>query len=273
MDLNKLGMGIIKAPTSNPLEGIDFGVHEAPMYFDYNGDRRPTSMRAIVRDDTGMTVGIVGEDYVVHDHRPGILHAVETLRDLGKGKVIVKHTVNKFGGRIFTDVFLPAKTTGTDAERVTPKFRFTSTYDGSKAVTVNMGLWRLICSNGMGSWLSSDAFRRKHSREVTAEDLARALDTVPEVYDRYQLLNRKLAARALPLVEELAQGLGRDTAALVMGEHLKAEVGHLGGKSNAWAAFQAATRWATRADVAEERRDTLFSRVEAFFLPLAGIAV
>jgi hypothetical protein len=270
---NELGMAIVKPSDGNPLQGIDFGVSERPLVYTYGKEEVQTSMRAIVRTDTGKQIGIVGEDYVVHDHRPGILHAVETLRDLGRGEVVVKHTVNKWGGRIFTDVFLPGKTTGKEADRVTPKFRFTSTYDGSKAVTVNMGLWRLICSNGMGSWMESEAFRRKHSREVTAEDLARALETVPEVYEKYQSLNKRLTALPLPTMEELGAGIGAVTAATVMGEHLTAEVANLNGRPSAWAAFQASTRWTTRADVSEEYREAMIRKVEHFFLPLAGIPV
>lgn len=271
LKFDKFGMAVIKPEGANPLEGIDFGVVERQLSYQWGDLMRPTSNRAIIREDNGQVLGIVGEDYVVHDHRPGILHAVETLRDLGDGRVSVKHTVNKFGGRIFTDVFLPTKGVGKGPEAVTPKFRFSSSYDGSKAVTVNMGVWRLVCQNGMGQWLSSDAFRRKHTVIVTAEDLARALDTVPEVYEKYQTLNKALTAEGIPNLETFGKGVGADTAKVIMAEHLPAEVANLGGTVNAWALFQASTRWATRAAVSEERREALFSKVEQFFLPMAGV--
>ncbi len=129
--------------------------------------------KAIVDQNTGNVLSIVSDRYKLV-HYEDIIHMVEgiTSQIEGYGAIQLRPHTFSNGGKFKLSMSFPeAQHLIKAGDSIVPKLDILSSLDLSYKLSGAFGAWRLLCTNGMGTWEKFKKFIRKHLMTLVLADL------------------------------------------------------------------------------------------------------
>lgn len=167
---------------------------------------------AIVREDNGRTIAVNGDKYGLIPHSQIIDLARSALCDRGvyKENIFVSHQGNRLHGMFD---LMGSKQDVSVGDPVGIRLTFRNSYDGSLQASIQGGLMRLVCSNGMASFdkKSSLSLQRKHTQNIRLEDVSESIRLAIGKAEQDILLLKELASspieheQGLPLLNAMSR--------------------------------------------------------------------
>lgn len=154
------------------IEQTNFPVSELPFitgslkgdpYLDDNITLSIPDRKAIYRSDTNQVLGLLSDKYKILPHS----QVVETtFNSLDKEKIEYQpkniELLNN-GGKLFLHLLLPeVYRVGELGDDIQMEIIISNSYDGSTSFGIELGGYRLVCSNGMRAWHKDIAVTKKH---------------------------------------------------------------------------------------------------------------
>jgi len=220
--------------------------------------------KAIIEDTFEESyVSTVGKDYKLIQNRELFTEFANVLKEskLDATGMIVTPTVTK--SRCFVKFQFPAhRIEIRENDYVNLMITAKNSYDGSIRFTLDIGGFRLLCSNGMGIGAYTNVYSNKHSKGFSHSNMAKYLETAVEVFtsagaEWVKMTNRKVneedVLEVLKIMTDRKTDLnyneileGKNTtlkAALIRFENYRAEMG-----MNQFALLNAVTHLATHVE-------------------------
>ena len=163
--MNMINMAIHTAKEAIEAAGLNWRVEKRDLY--HNDARKVEEAKAIVREDNGQVLGIVGNRYTPIQNADAFAPLDEFV---DSGDVLYKSANTYKGGRVvsmdlsLTREALHTVRVGDDIETV---IRVVTSHDGSEKFSARLLMNRLVCKNGMVRPNTCYAFNVKHT--ATAE--------------------------------------------------------------------------------------------------------
>lgn len=187
-------MNTTQAPNEIQSERFDFTVEQIQLT---DPEGRPTRFFGNRRIDTGEVLGVVTERYEVLQNG--------TLFDSFE-KVVASKGFGNFNRRVVTThngarcrAIYDFPNTGirlSNGNDLTFRLKVQNSFDGSLRASLAVGLFRLICSNGLAAPVGAVAMTRKHTQGLDGELVEQAFArSVDQFQESAPLFNRMLAMR------------------------------------------------------------------------------
>ena len=258
--LGKNVEGVATAEQAISAAGLDWNVVTEPVYV--QGKEVPNKV-AVVREDTGLVMGIFGDGYQVAQNR-GCFGMMDELVMTDEA---VYHTAGSIHGgkRIWMLAKLPDDIKVIPGDTIQPYILLTNSHDGSSALRIVLTPIRVVCANTLTVALRAKegtGFYGKHTRNLlTRAGEARELLGVAKAYfDHFgqqvdELVNTRMTVleveRYLQELYEFKQDktyAEQDHRVRSAYEGTLEQLGHptntIGGMSGTkWAAYNAVTRY------------------------------
>lgn len=123
-----------------------FPIAERPVFVD---GIQVENKKAIVRTDTGAVLGVVGNRYTPMDNTEVMQHIDSILDNAGLEYELVKGHAARGGARTAIEISFPQKRIVVDGKDEMFLRAFVgNSFDMSAAVTLDLGFFRIVCSNG-----------------------------------------------------------------------------------------------------------------------------
>lgn len=232
--------------------GMDWNVELKPVRVE-NGARIERS-RAVVRDDTGAVLGVVGASY-----RPFQNVELWSFADavIGGAKALYDTAGVLDGGRkVWILADLGASFEATKGDEVKPYMLISNAHDGSQNARVMLTTVRVVCQNTLSIAVqsASNMLRIRHSGDLGAkvEEAQRLCGVVYSQLTQFADATKQLArtrwseAETAAYVAKVLAGRGErgiKKATDRIAELLDAETQRVAGRGTAWAAFNAVAEW------------------------------
>ena len=271
---HNLGIIVDKAPTPSEarrLAGLDWTATKRPLYRQTDTLElvEVESHRAIVRSDTGATLGVVGKDYQpvqndeLFDFAAALAQEGETCSVESAGSI-------REGRRVWCLIRGASFDAWNDADPMHTYLLVANGHDGTLAVWCQPTSVRVVCSNTLHYAMNrARAIRFKHQGNISEkiDDARRALGLWRKGTDEYREQVETLAARTmtredlqrffLDVYSETERKIPanptnklerrhKDEALAAirhMGRNFDLDREKTGAPANAWSAFNAATEW------------------------------
>jgi len=138
---------------------------------------------SIVRDDTKKVITITSSDYQLVPHED-ILNAVEAVFDINKWKYQL-YDINvggRRGNKMYVTYHLPQyKFDAADGDTMIPFIQCYNSYDKSLLFGAAVGLFRVVCSNGLVVKTKTQSLQMRHFKEnISLSDVALDIETMLE---------------------------------------------------------------------------------------------
>lgn len=141
---------------------LNYGVDSSPI-FDGNGERI-YGFKRIFRPDTGRTFAVTKPGYVIIDNVTAFTSLYPLWEAYPSAKV-TQAVVTRGGARAFLTIDAGKELIiGDDEYRL--KFIGKNSHDGTSSLTFMVGLYRLVCSNGLVIAKNQSVFRIKHTQSA-----------------------------------------------------------------------------------------------------------
>lgn len=134
--------------------GLNFEVQKKPLYFNYKKDRvKIEDKHAMVRMDTGESLGIVGNAYTPIQN----LEAFSFFDNLVSSKEAIYHTAGALGKgeRIWIAAKLPTSIVMSKDDLIENYVLIYNSHDGSAAISALMTPIRVVCNNTLTAALKT----------------------------------------------------------------------------------------------------------------------
>lgn len=157
--------------------------------------------KAVLRGDNGHTLGIVSTKYGLLTHKD----IIDSFRKaLGKEEYEEDIRLEKEGAQMFATYGLPNQEIEVGAgDKITMKFIVRNSYDGTNALRITLGAYRLVCANGMMIGRKMFTFSQKHIAGKEGIDDEVIKEKVDQVIGKFYE-----AIPALKAMNETRAGLG-----------------------------------------------------------------
>lgn len=158
-------------------EPTNFGYTVSPSrLLDHTGS--PTRFIGTRRDDTGLVLGVATKRYSIVQNTD-LINAAEALFERqGMGDWNRKTVVTHGGARMFA-VYDFTEQKISVGKRFTDdlflRLRVNNSFDGSQNASFTVGLFRLVCSNGLAMPINTISLAKKHTGTLEADFLARGI--------------------------------------------------------------------------------------------------
>ena len=181
------------------MKNYNFPVALQPIYT--RTDATPTrneipGRKAVVAQYTGAVLGIVSTKYTLLNHTD----VVEGFRKALKGEEYVETIkMAKNGAQLFATYSMPQhQVEVAKGDIVSMQFIVKNSYDGTNALHIMLGAFRLVCTNGMMIGKRFFTFTQKHiGSEAEAIDAGKLKGTVKTIADNF--------TKALPVMQTMSQ--------------------------------------------------------------------
>lgn len=229
-----------------------FPVSSRPV--DLRGYRNP-GFQALCREDTGRILAIHGPGYRLLEHGE-LLDAIEGVIADSRLNLEGRTTtvrVSHHGARMYAETEFPAEQVMVQGDDpVCLRVIVVNSYDGSSAVRLLVGAFRLVCSNGMIIGEKYMDHRFRHTRSLETGRFAAALHEGIGDYREATRLWRAWAGT--PLDWHGARALLEDVTEFSekRRDEILDEFGPSGGigATTLWDFYNALTHWATHGEIA-----------------------
>lgn len=151
--------------------------------------------KAVLRTDTNKALGIVSTKYELLKHADVVNGFRKALKDERYEETI---KLAKNGAQLYATYSLPDHTVEIRPnDRVSLQFIVKNSYDGTNALHIMLGAFRLVCTNGMIIGKRFSTFTQKHvGSEAETIDAAKLKDKVETITAQFQ--------KTLPLMQSMA---------------------------------------------------------------------
>lgn len=139
--------GLNQMTADQIIEAISFPVVKKALVYEHNGIFKPSGQVSVVRTDTGHELGVVSPSYGLVTHREALEPALEAMSDLNFSFKGVAMKDN--GRRILIDAVVPDMAVKINGDDHVPRAILINSYDGSTAIKLQFGFYRMVCMNGM----------------------------------------------------------------------------------------------------------------------------
>lgn len=162
----------------------DFTVKQEPLFLS-NGTQAPSF--ANVRQDTGEVLGVVSERYTILQNRDLIPTAETLFRNSGLRFLNHGVFVSNQGAQVRAKYRFPDLDLNLNGQSIQFVLQVQNSFDGSLKVAFDLGLFRMLCTNGMkipafkGSTIS---LMRKHTESISLSFASGALQTAIESFKK-----------------------------------------------------------------------------------------
>lgn len=165
-----------------------------PMQLIRADGRDVTTHKAIIRNDTGNQIGLVGKDYSI----------VQNQQAFSIMDILSQQHGAKFNSAIIYDggrrVHLTANVGGITFKRGDEgvrKISIENSFDGSSGFTTFFWAERLVCKNGMRRVVKEAQMKMRHSGDVEAkmEDALKIMAISQEYFERFEIVCQKLTQK------------------------------------------------------------------------------
>lgn len=132
--------------------------------------------KAVVRQDTGAVLGIVSDQYRLLEHKD----VIESFRTALEGvDYTEKISVARDGAQLFASYRLNSELIEVQkGDLVSLQFIVKNSYDGTNALQILLGAYRLVCTNGMVIGKQFFTFSQKHIGEDVSVKIGTIQDKV-----------------------------------------------------------------------------------------------
>lgn len=153
--------------------------------------------KAIIRTDTEQYISTVSNVYKMVTHTQALEPAVEALAQ--EDYKFSRVALHKHGAKLILEAVAPSQAIRVMGEEHYPRILLVNSYDGSNQVKLLVGLFRVVCMNGMiaGSPGQRSYFATRHTGnaikkvEMWREELAQT-DWLSEYQARLEKLDKKV---------------------------------------------------------------------------------
>ena len=172
----------------------DFPVSLKPIAYLDGESLQPVPKRlAVVRDDTGDTLGVVSDRYALVPHQR-ILDVIQAaIAPLEVGPVPRGIYVDRGGARMRAVYKFPALAQPVvSADTTCPCLQIRNTYDGTARIALHIGAFRFVCTNLAvgGGGVFAGGFMSIHAGEIPIEQVGEQLRQYLSGFDRIVALYR-----------------------------------------------------------------------------------
>lgn len=130
------------------METISFGVTKKPTFYkDCQGKAQQSSAYSIIHNDTGHELGSVTKQYNIITHAEVLEPALNALHDLDYTFKTV--AMKNHGGRVLIEAVSPNNPITINGETHIPRVIIKNSYDATTSVSIQFGLFRMVCTNGI----------------------------------------------------------------------------------------------------------------------------
>ena len=253
------------------IESPNFGYTVSPSrLLDHTGS--PTRFIGTRRDDTGLVLGVATKRYSIVQNTD-LVNAAEALFDrTGMGNWNRKTVVTHGGSRMFAVYdFTDHKVSVGKGDDLFLRLKVNNSFDGTQNASFTVGLFRLVCSNGLAMPVNTISLAKKHTGTVDADFLARGVTrAVNSFKEAVPFLNRMTEVQitrqqGITAIEnlvkrgELSERMSKQIAA-----KWEAPTYEQDAPRTAWSLYNAATEYLTH-EVAPKRFE-LAERVTSNFV-------
>lgn len=170
---------------------FDYKVEQVPFHLP---DGTPTRFLANLRTDTKQVLGVVSEEYQLLQNSE-LIDSVESLfRQQGYGDFKRKTIVTGGGARVRAVYDFPTLgfKLGKSKNDITFRLKVQNSFDRSLKASFQVGLFRLICSNGLAAPVAAVGMTRRHTQALEPEFVGQAFQRSIEAF-----------AEAVPLLDRM----------------------------------------------------------------------
>jgi len=193
---------VVSAKEALEYAQMDWEVAKHPLYANYNGERISIdNKKALVREDTGDVLSIVGNEYEIVQNRD----AFGFLDEMLGGPDMRFHTAGSlYDGRkvwILARLDREIMIGGDPDEKVDPFLALATSHDGSMPVSVWMTPVRIVCQNTLTYSLgkAGRCWKGRHTRNVMtrAQEAREMLNLTSVYFDTLQEIGDALITKKL----------------------------------------------------------------------------
>lgn len=172
--INQTIQNTTKAEASS-IESPNFGYTVSPSrLLDHTGS--PTRFIGTRREDTGEVLGVATKRYGIVQNADLLSSAESLFEQERMGDWNRKTVVTHGGSRMYALYdFTEHKVTVGKGDILNLRLKVNNSFDGSQNASFTVGLFRLVCSNGLAIPVNTVSLARKHTGGVDAGFLARGI--------------------------------------------------------------------------------------------------
>lgn len=171
-------MNIIETDNEQQTSEFNYKVEQVPFHLP-NGDK--TRFFANVRTDTNEVLGCVSDRYELLQNETLVGHSESLFRSRNMNfnrRIVVTNGGSRFRA-IYDFPNIGGKVNGQD---LTFRLKVQNSFDGSLRASFAVGLFRLICSNGLAAPVSAIGMTKKHTASLDVDFVGRSLDNAVESF-------------------------------------------------------------------------------------------
>lgn len=138
-----------------------------PMWFGRREKSLMADKYAIVDQNTGNPLGTCSDKYQLVRYEDVLIMVEDVVESLGLKDAQIIPKIFSSGGKMSVSLRVPASQTEiTSGDAVIPKIEIQTSYDLSWVMQILFGMFQLRCSNGVGTWLGFEKFRKRHIQSL-----------------------------------------------------------------------------------------------------------
>ena len=176
---NNTNIAVAEAADERQSNKFDYLVEQVPFHLP-NGS--PTRFLANVRQDTGEVLGCVTDQYELLQNSR-LFDTCETLFGAKGFKNYTRKEVVTHGGARARAIYdfkdIGVRLNGQD---LTFRLKVQNSFDGSLRASFAVGLFRLICSNGLAVPVNAIGMTKKHMGQLDVDFVAKGFDNAVKVF-------------------------------------------------------------------------------------------
>jgi hypothetical protein len=228
------------------------------------------------------TIGVVGGNYQLIDHVDIISKCNYMINKITGGNFEVKHEIvdrSTIGRKIMSTYILKSDNflIGKGQDSSFPKLVMVNSFDGSNAFKLLMGIFRMVCSNGM--IVLSKEIANIQNKHFLNFNLDRATSILPQLltdYSNEYVKFNNLALNKAPIKDDKLENLiakqhGFSTKMLKSGlEQFKNDSTE---SDSAWGQYNGLTHQITRSDLSFEKKEEHTKIITSIYQNHVGMKV
>lgn len=201
-----------------------FPVSLQPIFYNRGEDPEPVRDRlAVVRTDTGRSLGVVSKRYVLVPHQRILDSVAEATSKIDVGPVPRGIYLDRGGARMRAVYKFPALAAPVvPGDEICPCLKIQNTYDGTSRITVHLGAFRFVCTNLAvgGGGVFAGGFMAVHAGDIPIDRVADELGSylsrfgvITEMYRSWhetKLDRERFVSTLLGLPTRTADGILRE---------------------------------------------------------------
>jgi hypothetical protein len=150
----------------------------------YTRDQKPSGFWGTRRTDTGQVLGVTSDKYGLLLNTDLVKTVDEVLTDKGldyeRSITVARDGATMYGRYEFPNEMRKIQKVG---DEMGMRITIRNSYDRTSFAGLELGMLRLVCSNGMKAMRRAFGFNQKHSRKLSLDGVSDAIDRAIKAFD------------------------------------------------------------------------------------------